>query len=403
MASRPGPSAAPPIPTMRERLSRARRWVVKVGSSLLTDEGRGLDHALIGAWAEQLSTFVDDELDVILVSSGSIAEGIVRLGWRTRPTAVHELQAAAAVGQMGLVRAWETGFERHRRRAAQVLLTHDDLADRRRYLNARATLRALLLHRVVPIVNENDTVTTDEIKLGDNDTLAALVANLVDADVLVLLTDQAGLFDRDPRHDPQAVLLERANASDPSIQALAGPSGSQLGRGGMSTKVLAAGRAAQSGTTTVIADGRAPAVLTRLRAGEALGTMLTSDQRPRDARKRWLANQLRTRGTLVMDAGACRKLTETGSSLLAVGVLAVRGSFTRGELVSCIDEHGTEVARGLINYSADDAQRIKGEPSARFVALLGFAGEPELIHRDNLLILQPPSDPETSRTGTTAS
>jgi len=388
---------------MRERLVSARRWVVKVGSSLLTDEGRGLDHALIGEWAEQLSAFVDDDLDVILVSSGSIAEGIVRLGWRTRPVAVHELQAAAAVGQMGLVRAWETGFERRRRLAAQVLLTHEDLADRRRYLNARATLRALLSHRVVPIVNENDTVTTDEIKLGDNDTLAALVANLVDADVLVLLTDQAGLYDRDPRRDPGAVLLERANASDPAVQALAGPGGSGLGRGGMSTKVLAAGRAAQSGTTTVIAHGREPAVLTRLRAGERLGTMLTSEQRPRDARKRWLANQLRTRGTLVMDAGACRKLTETGSSLLAVGVLAVGGEFTRGALVSCVDEAGNELARGLTNYGAEDARRILGQPSDRFAALLGVAGEPELVHRDNLLILRPSPDPEDSRTGARAS
>lgn len=372
---------------MRERLANARRWVVKIGSSLLTDEGRGLDHALIGAWAEELAGFIDEGLEVVLVSSGSIAEGIVRLGWRDRPSAVHELQAAAAVGQMGLVRAWETGLERHGTRAAQVLLTHDDLADRRRYLNARATLRALISHRVLPIVNENDTVTTDEIRLGDNDTLAALVANLVDADVLVLLTDQAGLFDRDPRSDPNATLLERANASDPAIQALAGPSAGRLGRGGMSTKVSAAGRAAQSGTTTVIADGREPRVLSRLREGAALGTMLTSEQRPRDARKRWLANQLRTRGTLVLDAGACRKLLETGSSLLAVGVLEVRGDFTRGELVSCTDEAGEEVARGLTNYGAADTRRIRGLPSERIQATLGFAVEPELVHRDNLLVL----------------
>jgi len=377
---------------MRERLKGARRWVVKVGSSLLTDEGRGLDHALIGAWAGQLSAFVDDGLDVILVSSGSIAEGIVRLGWLARPVAVHELQAAAAVGQMGLVRAWETGFERHGRLAAQVLLTHDDLADRRRYLNARATLRALLLHRVVPIVNENDTVTTDEIRLGDNDTLAALVANLVGADVLVLLTDQTGLYDRDPRNDPAAVLLERANASDPAIQALAGPSGGLLGRGGMSTKVLAAGRAARSGTTTIIADGREAQVLTRLRAGEALGTMLTSEERPRDARKRWLADQLRTRGTLVLDEGACRTLMQTGSSLLAVGVLAVHGMFTRGELVSCVNERGVEIARGLTNYGADDARRIKGMASDRFATVLDAAGEPELVHRDNLVVLHRPDD-----------
>ena len=374
---------------MRTRLAGARRWVIKVGSSLLTDEGRGLDHAIIGRWAEQIAALLAEGREVVLVSSGSIAEGIVRLGLDARPTRVHELQAAAAVGQSGLVRAWEGGFAPHGRLLAQILLTHDDLADRRRYLNARATLGALLGRGVLPIVNENDTVTTDEIRLGDNDTLGALVANLVEADVLVLLTDQAGLFERDPRKDPTAKLLERANASDPAVRALAGPSGTALGSGGMGTKVLAAERAAESGTTTVIADGREPDVIGRLARGEALGTMLTSERRPTDARKRWLGGQLRVRGRLVLDEGACRVLRERGSSLLAVGVTGCEGEFGRGELVECTDGAGTEIARGLVNYGAADVRRVLGQPSERFTSLLGYASEPELVHRDNLIVRRP--------------
>ena len=374
---------------MRTRLATARRWVVKVGSSLLTADGRGLDHPMIGRWSEQIAALVGGGREVVLVSSGAIAEGVVRLGLATRPTRVHELQAAAAVGQSGLVRAWEDGFGRHGRLTAQILLTHDDLADRRRYLNARATLATLLARGVLPIVNENDTVITDEIRLGDNDTLGALVANLVEADVLVLLTDQAGLFERDPRTDPTAKLLERANASDPVVRALAGPSGTTLGSGGMGTKVLAAERAAESGTTTVIADGREPDVLGRLGRGETLGTMLTSERRPTDARKRWLGGQLRVRGTLVLDDGACRVLRERGSSLLAVGVTGCRGEFGRGELVACVDGDGAEIARGLVNYGAADVRRVLGQPSERFAELLGYAVEPELVHRDNLVIHRP--------------
>ncbi len=372
---------------MRERLTHARRWVVKVGSSLLTADGRGLDHDIIGAWTADMSALLDEGIEVVLVSSGSIAEGVVRLGWERRPDSVHELQAAAAVGQMGLIRAYETGFQRFDRVAAQVLLTHEDLSNRRRYLNARATLRSLLDNNVLPIINENDTVTTDEIRLGDNDTLAAMVANLIAADVLVLLTDQEGLFDSDPRNNPDARLLERANASDPAILALAGPSASGLGRGGMSTKVQAAERAAQSGTTTVIANGRVPKVLTRLRNGEPLGTMLTSDQRPRDARKRWLSSQLHAHGTLVLDSGACRVLHDKGSSLLAAGITEVRGDFHRGELVSCVNSEGQEIARGLTNYGAADCRRVAGRSSARFGELLGYVAEPELIHRDNLVLI----------------
>lgn len=373
---------------MRERLRSAKRWVVKVGSSLLTADGKGLDHAIIEQWTAQIAALLNDGREVVLVSSGSIAEGVARLKLSKRPTRVHELQAAAAIGQMGLIRAYETGFQQFDRLTAQILLTHDDLSDRRRYLNARATLATLLSHGVLPIVNENDTVTTDEIKLGDNDTLGAQVANLIDADVLILLTDQAGLFDKDPRHHADAKLLERANASDPAILNLAGPAGSSLGSGGMRTKVLAAERAAQNGTTTVIADGREPNILLRLRDGEPLGTMLTSNQKPLDARKRWLADHLRAKGTLTLDNGACSVLQRRGSSLLAVGVQACSGEFSRGELVSCLDTTGREIARGLINYNAADTRRVLGHSSEQFEQLLGFSSEPELVHRDNMIVFQ---------------
>ena len=371
---------------MRERLRHARRWVIKVGSTLLTDDGRGLDHELIDQWTEQIAALLDDGLEIVLVSSGSIAEGIARLGLPRRPTVVHELQAAAAVGQMGLIQAYESGFNRFGRHTAQILLTHEDMAHRRRYLNARATLLRLIAYGVLPIVNENDTVTTTEIRLGDNDTLAALVTNLIDADVLVLLTDQVGLYDKDPRQHADARLLERANASDPAILKLAGPSGSALGSGGMRTKVLAAERAAQSGATTIIAAGREPDILQKLRAGETVGTMLTSDQAPRVARKQWLANQLRVNGTLTLDKGACRVLKETGSSLLAVGVVRCEGEFQRGELVACVNAELTEVARGLINYNAADTRKIIGQSSDLFVSLLGYTSEPELVHRDNMVV-----------------
>ena len=377
-----------PETQLRTRLRDARRWVIKVGSSLLTADGAGLDHDIIEQWTTQIAALMDDKREVVLVSSGSIAEGMTRLGLRQRPTAIHELQAAAAVGQMGLIRAYETGFERYNKLTAQVLLTHEDLANRQRYLNARATLSTLFKHGVLAIVNENDTVTTDEIRLGDNDTLGAQVANLIDADVLVLLTDQQGLFSADPRSNPDAILLERANASDPSILELAGPSGSTLGSGGMRTKILAAERAAQTGTTTVIADGREPEVLKKLAQGLALGTMLTSDKKPRDARKRWLADQLRAKGTLTLDDGACRVLTEKGSSLLAVGVTACDGQFLRGDLVSCINSQGVEIARGLSNYSVADTRRVLGKSSDKFGSILGFAGEPELVHRDNMIIVR---------------
>ncbi|PIE35385.1 MAG: glutamate 5-kinase [Gammaproteobacteria bacterium] len=370
----------------RETLNSARRWVVKVGSSLLTAEGRGLDHELIGHWTEQIAALKSGGRDVILVSSGSIAEGLARLGIRERPTAVNELQAAAAVGQMGLIRAYETGFERFGILTAQILLTHEDLADRRRYLNARGTLSTLLAHSVLPIVNENDTVTTDEIRLGDNDTLGAQVANLLDADVLVLLTDQQGLYDKDPRRHADAELIRSADASDPDILALAGPAGSSLGSGGMRTKVLAAERAANNGTSTIVADGREPDVLARLMQGEAIGTLFTSNRRPQDARKRWLSDQLRARGQLRLDAGASRALLERTTSLLAVGVTDCLGDYSRGELVSCVDPEGREIARGLVNYNANDTRRVIGEPSRRFREILGYSYEPELIDRSNMIV-----------------
>ncbi len=371
---------------MRERLNGAQRWVVKVGSSLLTDDGKGLDHNIIAQWSAQLAALMDDGKELVLVSSGSIAAGMSRLGWKTRPTDVSNLQAAAAVGQMGLIQAYESRLAHFGKHSAQILLTHEDMANRRRYLNARGTLNNLLKLGVLPIVNENDTVTTDEIRLGDNDTLAALVANLIDADVLVLLTDQTGLFTKDPRYHSDANLLDKADASDPQVVAMAGPSGSNLGQGGMNTKVTAAQRAATSGTTTVIASGRETEVLLRLAKGEHVGTMLTSSHAPKDARKRWLSNHLKVKGTLHLDDGASRTLRERGSSLLAVGVVGCTGEFQRGELVACTDSNGKECARGLVNYGSAETRQIMGQASDQFAQLLGYQADEELIHRDNMIV-----------------
>lgn len=368
-------------------VSGAKRLVVKVGSTLVTNEGRGLDHEAVANWAGEISSLSREGREMVLVSSGAIAEGVKRLGWKSRPHAIHELQAAAAVGQMGLAQAYESAFATFGLRTAQILLTHDDLADRRRYLNARSTLRTLLALGVIPIINENDTVTTDEIKVGDNDTLGALVANLIEADVLVLLTDQAGLYDADPRKDPTAELVREARAGDPALEAMAGGAGSALGKGGMLTKVLAAKRAARSGASTVIASGREAKVLTRLAAGEAIGTVLAAPTVSLAARKQWLADHVQLAGKLMLDAGAVRALSQDGKSLLPIGVVAVEGSFERGEVVGCYAPDGREVARGLVNYGAQDAARIVRKPSAEIEAILGYVDEAELIHRDNLVLL----------------
>ena len=368
-------------------LEDARRIVVKVGSSLVTDEGRGLDRTAIARWAAQVAHLRDDGREVVLVSSGAIAEGIKRLGWSRRPTAMHELQAAAAVGQMGLAQAYESGFAAHGIGTAQILLTHADLADRSRYLNARSTLLTLLSLGIVPIINENDTVVTDEIKFGDNDTLGALVANLIEADALVILTDQPGLYDRDPRNDPTATLVNEGRAGDPALEAMAGGAGSAIGRGGMLTKVLAARRAAASGAHTLIASGREPEVLSRLARGEAIGTRLVAPLERLSARKQWMADHLQTAGRLVLDAGAAMAVVSDGRSLLPIGVVDVVGLFVRGDVVSCIAPGGREVARGIVNYASADARRIAGRPSHLIADLLGFVEEPELIHRTNLLVL----------------
>ena len=370
----------------RAALVGARRVVVKIGSALLTNDGRGLDEAAIGGWVDQVAALHRRGIEVVLVSSGAVAAGMVRLGWRARPSAVHELQAAAAVGQNGLTECYEGHFARHGLLTAQVLLTHDDLSNRKRYLNARSALRTLVDLRVGPVINENDTVVTDEIRFGDNDTLGALVANLLEADALVILTDQEGLFDADPRHHPQARLIREGRADDPALAAVAGGGGA-LGRGGMTTKIRAARLAARSGACTVIAGGRQPEVLSRLAAGERLGTLLLPEQAPRAARKRWLAGQLQVRGTLTLDAGAVKVLRESGSSLLAVGVKAVAGQFRRGDMVLCVDDQGQRVAKGLVNYGAEDAAQILGKPSHQIEAILGFMEAPELIHRDNLVVL----------------
>jgi glutamate 5-kinase len=369
-------------------VKNATRLVVKVGSSLVTNEGRGLDHAAVARWAEEIAELTRGGREVVLVSSGAIAEGIKRLGWTQRPRAIHELQAAAAVGQMGLVQAYEVAFMQYGLHTAQVLLTHEDLADRRRYLNARTTLRTLLELSVIPIINENDTVTTDEIRVGDNDTLGALVANLIEADVLVLLTDQAGLYTADPRKHPEATLVQEARAGDPALEAMAGGTGSAIGRGGMLTKILAAKRAARSGASTVIASGREERVLTRLAAGDAVGTVLIAPAESLGARKQWLADHLQLAGTLKLDAGAVRALATDGKSLLPIGVVAVEGSFERGEVVGCLAPDGREIARGLVNYGAQETARILRKPSSEIEAILGYVDEAELIHRDNLVLLR---------------
>jgi glutamate 5-kinase len=367
----------------------ARRIVVKVGSSLVTNEGRGLDLKAVEEWAKQIAALRAQDRQVVLVSSGAIAEGMARLGWPRRPSAMHELQAAAAVGQMGLVQAYETAFARHGIRTAQILLTHEDLADRRRYLNARSTLYTLLALGVVPIVNENDTVVTDEIRLGDNDTLGALVTNLIEAETLIILTDQPGLYTADPRKDPGAELIRVARAGDPELERMAGGSGSEIGTGGMLTKVLAAKRAANSGGHTIIASGREAGVLERLASGEAIGTELRALLPIRSARQRWLANHLRLRGRVTVDDGAAQALVEGHKSLLAIGVTAVEGEFERGDVVACVTEQGRELARGLINYSAADTQRILRQPSHRIAEILGHMTDPELIHRDNMVVIRP--------------
>ena len=377
----------PDASTVSALLSGARRLVVKIGSSLLTNDGRGLDQAAIAAWADQIARLTLSGREVVLVSSGAIAEGMNRLGWARRPKSMHELQAAAAVGQMGLVQVYESSFRRHNLHAAQVLLTHEDLADRKRYLNARSTLSTLLRLRVIPVINENDTVATDEIRFGDNDTLGALVTNLVEADLLVILTDQPGLFSADPRKHPQATLLSHAQAGEAELERIAGGAGSELGRGGMLTKVLAAKRAARSGAHTLIASGREPEVLVRLTAGEHIGSLLQARSASLAARKQWLADNLLVYGRLHLDSGAVKALTIDGKSLLPIGVHAVEGDFDRGALVSCMAPDGSEVARGLINYGAADTSRILRAPSSAIESRLGYVDEPELIHRDNLVLL----------------
>lgn len=367
-------------------LRDARRVVVKVGSSLVTNDGRGLDEQAIGEWCRQLAYLIRDGREVIMVSSGAIAEGMKRLGWTARPKAVQELQAAAAVGQMGLAQMYETKLRANDLGSAQVLLTHADLADRERYLNARSTLLTLLKLGVVPVINENDTVVNDEIKFGDNDTLGALVANLVEADALVILTDQKGLFTADPRKDPAATFVSEALAGDPKLELMAGGAGSSIGRGGMLTKILAAKRAAGSGASTVIAWGREPDALIRLTQGDAIGTLLTAQTQKNQARKQWMADHLQMRGAVVVDAGAAAKVRDEGKSLLPIGMVHVEGDFSRGDVIAVRDEAGQEIARGLANYASAEARLLCRKPSAEFERLLGYAAEPEMLHRDNLVL-----------------
>jgi len=372
---------------MHSVIQSAQRLIIKVGSSLVTNEGRGLDHASITKWADQIASLRELGKQVVLVSSGAVAEGMQRLGFEKRPTGVHELQACAAVGQMGLAQIYETSFAKHGLRTAQVLLTHADLADRERYLNARSTLFTLLGFGVIPVINENDTVVTDEIKFGDNDTLGSLVANLIEADALVILTDQRGLYTADPRKNPQAQFVHEGKAGDPALEAMAGGAGSGIGSGGMLTKVLAARRAASSGAHTVIAWGREEQVLVRLANGEAIGTQLLAQTARLTARKQWMADHLQTAGKVMLDAGAVQKLAAEGKSLLPIGVMGVSGEFGRGDVITCTDQSGTPIARGMTNYASAEVRRIMRKPSSEIESILGYVEEVELIHRDNLVLL----------------
>ncbi len=370
---------------MQSVIHASQRIVVKVGSSLVTNDGKGLDHAALSRWASEIADLTRRGKQVVLVSSGAIAEGLQRLGWATRPKAVHELQAAAAVGQMGLVQAYETAFRAEGLKTAQVLLTHEDLADRTRYLNARSTLITLLKLNVVPIINENDTVATSEIRFGDNDTLGALVTNLIEAEALIILTDQQGLYTADPRKHADAEFVHEAQAGDPRLEDMAGGAGSSVGTGGMITKIIAAKRAARSGAATVIACGREANVLSRLADGEAIGTQLIAADTPLLARKQWLADHLQLAGRLVLDEGAAHAVVHKGTSLLPIGVVAVEGEFLRGEALACVDPQGHEVARGLVNYSSDETRLIMRHATREIESILGYMGEPELIHRDNMV------------------
>lgn len=371
----------------RKLLTDSRRWVVKVGSALVTAEGRGLDHARIHSWVAQIAQVRAGGREVVVVSSGAVAEGLARLGWTQRPKALNELQAAASVGQMGLIESYERCFQQHGLRTAQVLLTHEDVADRSRYLNARSTLLTLLKLGVIPVVNENDAVATDEIRLGDNDTLAALTVNLIEADTLIILTDQGGMFEADPRSTPDAALISEARADAPELEIMAGGSSGALGRGGMRTKVSAAQQAARSGAATVIADGRVDDILNSLAAGATVGTLLTPGTQKLGARKRWIAGQRRVAGRVTVDAGAAKVLRQAGRSLLPIGITDAHGNFRRGDLVACFDPDGKELARGLANYDFQDLMKIAGKPSDEIGAVLGYAGESEFLHRDNMVML----------------
>ncbi|PCI16482.1 MAG: glutamate 5-kinase [Piscirickettsiaceae bacterium] len=371
----------------RAQLKQARCCVVKIGSAVLTDDGRGLNRSAINHWVAQISQLKKQGVEVVVVSSGSVAEGMVRLGWSERPRALNELQAAASVGQMGLVQAYEESFQKHNSTTAQVLLTHDDLSNRTRYLNARSTIKTLLDLAVVPIINENDVIANDELKVGDNDTLAAMIANLLGADLLIILTDQDGLFDSDPRVNAKAELIRDVKVSDKALDKVAGGSSGSLGRGGMLTKLSAARIAARSGTATVIAPGLKENVILDVFAGESVGTLLVPDEDPVPARKRWLSTHLKIKGSLILDDGAVKRISAADVSLLPVGVVDVRGDFQRGDLVACVSKGGFEIARGLVNYSAQQANKIKQKKSTDIEKILGFVEEPELIHKDNLVLL----------------
>ncbi len=369
----------------QRQLKACKRIVVKIGSSLLTANGQGLDLEAISHWAKQIVDLHHAGHEMILVTSGAVAEGMVRMKLPHRPTDLPSLQACAAIGQMGLIQTWSSVLDRHHIKTAQVLLTHDDLTDRRRYLNSCDALQQLIDWHVIPVINENDTVSTDEIRFGDNDTLAAMVAGQVHADLLIILTDQQGMFDADPRSNPEAKLLSTVRALDETLFEMAGGSGT-LGTGGMLTKVRAARLAAKSGCPTLIASGESDRVLARLMAGELLGTLFITDDDRMTAHQQWLAAHLQTAGRLVIDDGAVNAIKTQHRSLLPVGVKAIEGHFDRGDVVECVDRQGKRIAVGRVNFSSRSAELVKGLASDKVYQVLGEARSLEMIHRNHMAI-----------------
>jgi len=371
----------------KKTLGKTRRIVVKVGSSILASVEKGLHREVFSHLAKEISDIKRKGYEIVLVSSGAIAAGMEKLGYRARPQSITQKQATAAVGQGRLMKIYEDHFSRYQQIVAQILLTHDDLSHRRRFLNARNTLLALLGLGIIPIINENDTVVVDEIKFGDNDNLSALIANLIEADLLVILTDMEGLCDADPRYHPQAHCISLVEDIDMDIGARIGDAGGPWNVGGMISKIQAARKASRSGIPTVIACGTKEGVLHQILRGKEIGTLILPKEEALSSRKRWIAFNLKPKGDVVVDEGAKRAIVQKGKSLLPSGIVRIRGAFDRGDPVSCLGPKGKEFARGLVNYSAAELEKIKGLRTDHIERALGYKYSDEIIHRDDLVVL----------------